>query len=489
MNEEKIIYDICKNINNDIYNLAFDIENIDFKKLEAIAIEQKIFAFICDFFERKYKLNVFNDAKRKIKLKNIIILSQINRVILEFKKRNIRFAISKGICIGKYIYIDPLLRLMNDVDIIVYHSDFELACQALEDLGYFEYHCDILKITNKNSRKNFYKNSKNECMFVQKGLMSIELKSTIQYITNEELNKWFEEKRIVNIDINKIRIPTFDKKATFINLLVNSYKNLHCPYGIENDYKIKDILELYLFICEYSEIFDEDFLEYIKEKNYIDSLSAMNDVFCEFFGCSMSIKFPSKLKFEHKKERNFDFMRWNLDIFSRIFCEDRRKLEHSNYRYNNYTTISTHAPVKIVKCEKICISVEDKFTEFFNTDFTVEFINNIDKLIIRFFIPKYYDNIKISMKIATQSKEVYNTFSIYKKLNNINLCGNGYSSYTVVDECDFEVLVLEMIKNDVLINKNEFYFAIDYYYQVDDDRSFLIASYADSNCLEKFVVE
>ena len=130
--EENFIYDLVNGwgvLNNPLY------DNVSYKKVFALTMQQRIFPTVYCFLQGKI-ISLFEKEKQRLKLKYAIVKHQIKAIVNCFTEHNMRFAISKGIATANAIYDDPFLRDMNDIDIVISSDDYIKGCELLESIGY-----------------------------------------------------------------------------------------------------------------------------------------------------------------------------------------------------------------------------------------------------------------------------------------------------------------------------------------------------------------
>lgn len=79
--------------------------------------------------------NTFDNAKQD----NHLLYQELQKIILSFKEKNIKFILLKGIDLAKRVYPDIGLRPMTDIDILVRKEDLPKIEEALIPLNYLMY--------------------------------------------------------------------------------------------------------------------------------------------------------------------------------------------------------------------------------------------------------------------------------------------------------------------------------------------------------------
>ena len=326
--EENFIYDIANGI--DVF-ICSAYKQVDYKKVFELAMQQRIFPTVYNYLHGKIdpeSFILFEKEKLRLKLKNTVLRHQIKSIVSCFQEHDIKFAISKGLAFANEIYEIPFLRDMNDIDIVISSDDYIKGCELLESLGY------NLADSPKN-KTEYYEANRSQCTFVKNGSISVELKDKIQYVRQEDLDRWFD--RVEYKEISGLSIPVFCIQDMFINILVNSNKNMSNPYGIDNDYRIRDILELYLFIIKNKSVFTNEYVSVVIEPYYLTSLSCMMDYFEEFFTKENFEKIPLCLKQARIDDYGIDHVKWKSSIVTRLFNTEQRICEHHLFRFEKYS--------------------------------------------------------------------------------------------------------------------------------------------------------
>ncbi len=82
-----------------------------------------------------YLKNTFDNTKQN----NLILYQELQKIILSFKEKKIKFILLKGIDLAKRIYSDIGLRSMTDIDILIKKEDLPKIEEALIPLDYLMY--------------------------------------------------------------------------------------------------------------------------------------------------------------------------------------------------------------------------------------------------------------------------------------------------------------------------------------------------------------
>ncbi|MBQ8393746.1 MAG: nucleotidyltransferase family protein [Clostridia bacterium] len=422
--EENFIYDLVNS--EDVFsNSTFG--NVNYKKVFELTMEQRIFPTVYCLLRENVDSEafvVFEKEKQRIRLKNAIVKHQIKAIVTCFYEHNIKFAISKGIAHANEIYRDPFLRDMNDIDIVISSDDYIKGCEMLESIGY--------AITETaNDKIAFFEANRSQCTFVKGGCLSVELKDRIQYVWQNHLEQWFD--RVEYKDIGGVSVPVFSTEDMFINILVNSNKNMSTPYGIDNDYRIRDLLELYLFIFKNHSIFTKEFVNMLTQDGYAHSLSCMMDYCEEFFTRDKYEKIPQALRQARTTDYGKDHVRWKTPIVRRLFDTEQRIQEHHLFRFGNYFGDDSRATF-ISNGDTIDVGLTDYAKDNnINISFKLQVID--DKVRLSFSLnnlPKesvYYIRVRIADP-STIDEKAYRT-------NIINLSGSTFTYMSENDEITY----------------------------------------------------
>ncbi len=479
--EENFIYDLVNS--EDVFsNSTYD--NVNYKKVFELCMQQKIFPNIYCSLHGKIASQVFasfEKEKQRLRLKNAIVKHQIKAVVNCFREHKIKFAISKGIAHANEIYKDPFLRDMNDIDIVISSDDYIKGCELLENIGY-----TVTEATN--DKIVYFEANRSQCTFVKSGCLSVELKDKIQYVWQNHLEQWFD--RVEYKDIGGLSVPVFSTEDMFINILVNSNKNMSTPYGIDHDYRIRDLLELYIFIIKNESIFTKEFVDILIQDGYAHSVSCMMDYCEEFFTKDNFDKIPQVLRQARINDYNKDHVRWKLPIVKRLFDTEQRIQEHHLFRFGNYFEDNSRAAY-ISKDDVVDVSLSDYAkTNSISIRFSTQIVDKKVKLSFYFTNlqkdAEYYIRVRIADPL-TIDKRAYRT-----SVMNLNKSAFTYS--TEIDEILYneENSVLTVICNEdkILFEDNGPFFMSflmneTYSEQKDAKR---IASIGGSIRLRKFIL-
>lgn len=488
MYEEQFILNLVNNIYDSSNKLEFS-RQIDLEIIKKISLKQKIFPVVYEFLKNqlsKNQLTLFEKEKNACRTKGMLALFQIKQISNVFENNGIKFVISKGVALATHLYEDPLLRNNNDIDIVVKTADFFKACTLLEQLGYEEF-ClgNIRKYSHKLINKaNYYAANSSNCKFIKKGFIKIELKDEIFHIDSEDISKWIDNS--LNSTIENISFPTFSFEGIFINTLVNSQKNLCGPFGIKHDYKLKDIVELYLLILRNKDKINQEFVNSLKEKNYYYCLSCMVDIFKEFFSEKALEVLPQTVLTIESPKYNYDHVKWVLPISERLFDEYKREEEHLIYRYNNYTNKNRGKSI-FLKNRKTFCSIPVRYSYYLDIfpskfDYIVELYD--DEIVFRYIICKEMCNIKLSQQIAMPSlsgKEIYKEIS-FILIDNKYIVEHNFDKikfFINENESSYDVIFKYSREEIVFKSENSFFSSINVDAYLNERQVFNIYSDGD----------
>lgn len=489
--EEEIVCDI---INGFECAEKFKSDMFVFDNFFKIVNEQKVFPYVYDYLKKTLKgenLQIIEKEAQRLKIKNLITLHQMDIITRAFQKENISFAFSKGLVSAFYTCDNPLLRDMNDIDIVINPQDFISGCKLLERLGYNEsFYNDLceskLLICSKDE---YYSINSSQCTFEKENMLSIELKDKIQYIEKEPIVNWILKSK--KISICNVDIPIFEKKSIFKNIIVNSFKNLCSPYGIEHDYRIKDIVEPYFYIIKNLDIFNDNYVEELTNE-FGFKLVAVFGVIREFFTRDNFEKLPKAFQRLKAMEYNQDFMEWeDIHVFERLFDRIKRLSKHSLFRYNNYTNMEKQV-VKFSETKE-WRQVNQASNEVFFKKVFFKLNKNSGKINISFMLDKNLleNEIIINFRIANtkDEKNVYEEISISMKGIQIKCCNCQKINIKYKKLKHYMLLILEFMQDEFEFTKERslfFYFNVSACFS--DQRSIQICSEGDIYFFTKYVI-
>ena len=447
--EENFIYDIVNGI--DVFNYSA-YKQVDYNKVFQLAMQQRIFPTVYSYLYGKIdpeSFILFKKEKLRLKLKNTVLRHQIKSIVSCFQEHDIKFAISKGLALANEIYKDPFLRDMNDIDIVMSSDDYIKGCELLESIGY-----TVIEATN--DKIAYYEANRSQCTFVKSGCLSVELKDRIQYVWQNYLEQWFD--RVEYKEIGGITVPAFSTEDMFINILVNSNKNMSTPYGIDNDYRIRDLLELYVFIIKNQSIFTKEFVDMLVHNGYLHSLSCLMDYCEDFFTKANFEKIPLVLRQTRTDDYGKDHVRWKTPIVKRFFDTEQRIQEHHLFRFGNYFEDNSRAAY-ISKDDEMDLNLSDYAkSNNISIRFNAKVVDKKVKLSFYFTNLRndreYYVRVRIADPL-TIDKRAYRT-------NVINLNKGAFTYNTEIDEILYNeensVLTVICSKDKILFEGNGLFF-------------------------------
>lgn len=74
-----------------------------------------------------------------------------------------------------------------------------------------------------------------------------------------------------------------DWKYTFLSTLENTYKNFFLDYGIQCDYIVRDLVDMFMLIKTYSHLITIDFVQELKDTIHYAHLKEVMWLFDHFF--------------------------------------------------------------------------------------------------------------------------------------------------------------------------------------------------------------
>lgn len=331
-NEKRFILDVLHNKPIDFDKVK---ENINFKEVLNLSLRNKIFFHVFDFIENFAPLKEFDDFySRSVSLNenNNVLFKHICMINKLFSNNNILFLFTKGMVLSKLIYSDPFFRLSSDIDILVDEKSLLKACEIMESLGFCEENAYVFSKYGFENKRDYYLNKKGELVFC-KGNVYVELKTKIVYFKENLLQN--AKNRLKSISINNTKIPCFDVRDNFINLMLNSYKNLCTPYGIECDHRLSDLIDYYHFCVKFNHIFTKEFSELLCNE-YLRELNSLYKLLNDFYSVEEMNKLPLFMHELTPTPILVDDMVWeNININDRFFDAKKRKYFHHVFRFKN----------------------------------------------------------------------------------------------------------------------------------------------------------
>lgn len=450
-------------------NYVIDFTSIDWEEVLSIIVNNKIFFHtiedILPYIPKKHRL-LFDQQKRKYidrYNKNIEIMKSINSL---FKKECISFVFSKGILLSKILYTIPYYRVSKDIDIVVKENDFIKACCLLDDLGFIEK--NILRYSKRIKcvdKRTYYKKHIGEVVFFNNDGMKVELKTKIQYFKNNLLEKSWDN--IVDVNIQQVNFPCFCLKDMYINILLNSYKNLCTPYGIEFDHRICDIIDYFNFCIKYKEIFTDEFVKTIYTE-YSREIIRLYNVIKEFYSPIELKELPPFMSMLGTTPTLFDDMVWgDCEILDRLFNSKKRKYLHQLFRFENKLKVLGQ-PQKILsksihKKDWNDITYDSNLSLFFEDTLQYQIeCSNRNLLFVFKKIDPSIDNIKFILRYV-EHKESITFKELYIDISNGMLVnGEDKCAHISINNDELNILIpLEKLLYDI-DGRNLIFFQFEY---------------------------
>lgn len=494
--EEKIIYSIsnslmiCDHCLNNLY-----YEEFSFERLKEISIKQKVFHLVYpkikEIFKNKTPIS-FEIENTKNRINSQIILNQINEIHKKFTENKIKYAISKGIAISNYIYDNSYFRSMRDIDIVVFSKDYMKACHILKELGYKEFHFDIINkyLYNDVEDGDFYINNSDKCRFCRNNSINIEIKDKIQYVENYDLTLWLENTK--EIIINNVVFYTFNLLSSFYNLLINSYKNLCCPYGIDHDYTIRDIMEIYIFMIKYKKQLSDSSKQILDDLSISFKIRAVLDIMYEFFSKESFNLLPEEFRKIKSNIYNHDFIIWKIGILERLFDSEKRVLEHKLFRIRNSINIEINKPTLITDYEEFynldfCLNCHNML----DNQFKYSIVGKMDKIIVKYYVPDCYENILIETKfLMNKNQYSLESICINYNSNHLDISGDTNSiTFDIKKNNKNNIFILEFNKFDILqVTYNDCFFLSAFIYISQNKQNLCVAQLGNEYHFECFQI-
>ena len=337
-NERIVIAEICRNLSSP-ENINIDpFLPVDWGYILDSCLDQKIllhvYRYLKPYISREWR-EMYEKQVIIHKVHNMQSFQQVQKILEKFRRHDIRYVLSKGFAFSMLIYDDPFLRVSSDVDILVHKDDYQEAACLLERLGYEE--ASFSKINPSfpcDDKYSYFRNNSANNFFVKAGWISVELKDQIQNFLSKDLERALMHR--TPIIIQGVSICSFSIEDVFVNLVLNSYKNLCSPYGIDYDHRLSDIVDFYTFCLKHKEVLTDRYL-YSLDFGYQYRITYVTRLLCEFYPRDKLLKLPVTLFKLPAVPSDMHHVAWEMNILDRFFDKSQRTYSHHLFRKKNYT--------------------------------------------------------------------------------------------------------------------------------------------------------
>jgi len=378
--EEKILVEIIKNAYNQNYIISSDnyVYNcIDWQLLFHKSLEQRVFPLVFKSVKHllppkekalytKHYVKYLVDTKIKIKEAAVIMTKA--------HEAGLNPCIAKGFALSQIIYGTPYMRQFGDIDVYIDESQIVDMCRIMEQCGYAEeLTMQLNSETIEVSDFSRYYLTRFDAKFVSntKNFM-FEIKSKCTGIDRIMMEHFM--KTPVSVNIDNFHMNTFDPIHTILYLFVNTNTNFNTEYGIDADFTLRDLTDVYCFICKNPD-FDyellcktafiynlEHVLKYVL--SLVEKVFGPIDDFCDI-----------KTYLKDVVEAD-EIVKWESDFLFRIFNRKERILERNRIRVNllkEKKAAWEHYPIKlpqdsinIEECDFLCRTRLNSHLRLFN---------------------------------------------------------------------------------------------------------------------------
>ena len=215
-------------------------------------IKQRIFGYmfpkIIELVPDEYKERFVKYENRR-KSRITAYLHAIGEISVFAEKNSYEIKFVKGLVLAKRIYGTLYVRDSRDIDVLVKGNLIDMK-HSMNEIGYYHYYAlsnnEYLQLKEPSNDVHGVFHEYTLKKDIDGYFVKVELKYSSSAL-GEELIKCFD-KHCEIIDINGIKVKTYDNLHTFLNLCLNTYVNSQARIGIAKSVRIRDYIDLYTYI-------------------------------------------------------------------------------------------------------------------------------------------------------------------------------------------------------------------------------------------------
>lgn len=333
---------ILKGLIDESYFEKIDVTNVDWINVVDILIEKKLMLSLYPWI-RKYisneKLEYYDKIYKKIRLKVDKQVEEIKNIQNKLNEQGIETMFVKGVFLSMVAYNNPFARQCNDIDILVNREDMVKAYNSVYELGY--------RFLNGFDKNNIPKLSETpDYLFGEdyhefrclredgnRNYVVIEIKYATSAIPYKFIKDFKDSFQIV--DIEGVKIKTFDNPFTFIHICAHLYVNSQCEDGYINDRMFREFVDLKIFLCQHRDIDWKFICEKAKEYEITHqlyfALHSINLLWANTVSTEIVDYFsPRNITYDYNGNEFGELYTWKSDIVTRCFNEKLRLKEYSS---------------------------------------------------------------------------------------------------------------------------------------------------------------
>lgn len=336
--EQKIILNIVEDA---FYLEKVDTTNVNWDKIVDFLIEKILVVFLyprirkyivsskIDDYDRIYD-KLYQDIERQVE--------EIKKIQRQLDSQEIGVMFVKGALLSKIAYDDFYVRQCSDIDFLVNREDMINAYNGVYKLGYrFVTGYDENNMPTLSEHPDYlYSKDYHEfgCLKKDKDDNCVEIE--VKYATSAIPYKYIKDfqQNYQLVDIEDLKIKTFNLTFTFIHICAHLYVNSQCEDGYINDVMFRDFVDLKMFLCKHGEMDWASIYEKAKKYEIIHqlyfALHSINLFWPNTVATDVVESFnPCKITYAYKGNEFGEVYTWGSDIVTRSFDEKLRMKEYS----------------------------------------------------------------------------------------------------------------------------------------------------------------
>jgi hypothetical protein len=429
-NEDELLLSITKKYLNGDNNIetSNNLLKVDWIELKKKSLRHKLFPIVYNtiipFVPKTYQ-SIYNKQYSSMVLMNNIYIRELKTINMLAIKNNIKIVLLKGLSLSKIIYNNLYLRTFSDIDLLLGEDSIKKMYYLLNDIGYAQdggYDSKNNKFITLNTTEFRGVEGFHELQCIKiinnKIAIEVELKRASSAIPLNYIGEFLENTQM--LDLAGIQILSTNITYTFLHICANFYNDTESLYGALYVTRLRDVLDIALFIKKYKLYINWDdiykiSLQYeITHKIYFVLNNVIDIYDAQLIEKTTIDKFkPVDIPYNYKGNNDGSYFQWKTDILTRMFNDELRKKE-SIYSFKQIIYNSQYAN-NIYYVYRDDLNNDDNFKHFW--------IKNINCYFEYLFTN---DNINLYTYILL-NKEIYNIDNDY--FIELLFIDNGLSEY------------------------------------------------------------
>lgn len=362
--EEQLLLQITKEIAENITTQKTVLyDQVDWKLFLSLLKAHRIFnlvyprtkQFIPDMDKEMYE-----EYHIWMKERGLLYAKELRNILTICKSIGAQPILVKGFALSQLLYGNMYARDLGDIDLLLKPEDI---LRVRDELFKREY----LQMNHEVYRNDFYLNETGifHEFWLKKNIdgidVHIELKKATSAIDIRFINDFFENTQMVSMEGYKLKVNTMI--FTFTQLLSNVYVNSEKKVGVRAGHRIRDFLDLYVFIRKYDK--QIDWLEVLRlSKKYL----MVHRVYCvliyikEILGLHLSADIYEMFSHENVEYSVENVTHWGTKLLWKSSMLDRLFMNEEN-RMSEYLSLQYERNIARAQKDITIMSISSNLLE------------------------------------------------------------------------------------------------------------------------------